>query len=132
MSRKVVVTDYRDALSVKVGKFFLEKGFSFANHDGHISERIMQLQNETTAYRLVYEDTSNAGKDLLGFLNLPRTVIVGIATFTTENSVIVTVQGSQYLEMMKSLAKEISEKFDTSVTVHLEQGNPGKVKGNFD
>lgn len=130
MSEKV---DYQEAISVKVGKYLLERGYDLASDEG----LALPLVGEANALGILQRNQdAKPKKYMFGLITRrePRRVFLGVIWFrdstrgaTNEHWVLETY-GRGYVELVRQLAEEMTSTFNVKITICLVQEQP-KVEG---
>lgn len=129
MAGNVQFVDYQDALSIRVGKFLLAKGFDLASSSGVASDSLEET--ETCSLGILYKDPDAKPRTYLrGLIKIqPRRAFLGTVWFgsahdATEDNWVFVAYGRKYIEMVRELADEMAATFNVTIVLRLVRDQP--------
>lgn len=132
MKDKMELVDYKESLSIKVGKFLLSKGFNLASCTG-MAEHILA---DTDSLGILYKDSeTRPRKSLFDFIlrsgpESRRRMFIGTVWFISsvrganEQNWVFEAYGRKYVDSVRQLAEEMASTFNVKITVHLVREQP--------
>lgn len=140
--------DFKETLSIKVGKFLISKGFSLASSTGVASHGcdVRGIFIDTEAVGILYEDPAKVYK-LFGFIPVSRWILlsmmaIGYIPSSSRRIFIGTIwfsnifrgadkknwffetYGREYAGLTKRLAEEMTETFNVRINICLVHEQP--------
>lgn len=124
----VELVEYREALSIKVGKFVLSKGFDLADSMGKADNSLVQSDSLGILYK---DPEAKPIKSLFGLIKRERRrMFLGVVWFN--NSVrnankqnwLFQAYGRKYIKLVRQLADEMAFTFNVKITLHLVREQP--------
>ena len=124
MSENVVFVDYQEAISIKVGRFLLSKGFNLASS---IGIGIDELSQEDYLGVLSGYLKAKPIKFLGVVIWKPRRIFFGTIRFkencrhdTNEQNWVFEVYGCEHVELLKQLAEDLASTFNVKILLQLK------------
>lgn len=120
--------EYQEAVSIRVGRFLLSKGFTLASTAG--IEMSPSSLAEDNSLGIIYDDPDDKPKRrFFGMFN-KRRVFLGILWFNNERRAaswtqwVFELYGRKYNDLVMKLVSEIAYKFNVNITVKLIRDAP--------
>lgn len=124
MSEKTERVDYRESLSILVGRFLLLKGFGLADEYRWTLESLV----DRSSLGILYNDPNTKPTYLLGiFKKKPLQKFVATIWFEKErlNAIetnwVIEAYGREYSQMLKQLAEELATIFSVNIRIELKK-----------
>jgi hypothetical protein len=128
MNNKVEYVEYQEALSIKVGRWLLQKGFDLASCAGVASSVLI----EADSLGILWKDPdAKPIKRLFGLIKLePRRCFIGTIWFnnsargTGEQKWILEVYGREHIAWLRQVAEEMASTFNVKICLRLVREQP--------
>lgn len=123
MSNKKKSVEYREALSIRVGKYIQSKGFGVAGRDGIAMEAL----KESDILNILYKDP-DAPRPVIFLIfqwgGTTRRLRIGSLQLKERARWVFNLRGIKTVEVAKKLAAEIASEFNVNITIHLVDEEP--------
>jgi len=128
MNDRVEFVDYRESLSIQVGRFLLSKGFDLASSNGLAEHTLVQSGSLGILLR---DPEAKPRKYLFGLITRePRRMFLGTVWFSnsprgaSEQNWVFEVYGRKHVELVRQLAEEMALVFNVKIVLHLVREQP--------
>lgn len=128
---QVTFVDYQEPLSIKVGKWLLEKGYESASRTGLALDLLTASEISPNSLGVLKQDpTAQPHTWLFGLIKRPRRKnFLGVIWFKNtrqadEKNWVFEIRGREYAEQLRRLADEMGKTFEVKITLCLVQEQP--------
>lgn len=127
MSNKVKFVNYQEPLSIKIGRFLLERGYDHASSIG-----VANPLTKTNALGILRKDPDvKPRKSLFGLItHKPRRTFLGVLWLddkvrgANDQVWVFEAYGRQYIELLKELSEDMTATFGVNIELRLVREQP--------
>lgn len=128
MKKRMAFVDYQESLSIKVGKWLLQKEFYPADHSGMATQSLVQTDELGILWR---DPEAKPRKYLFGLIKQePRRGFIGTVWFSNsarganEQNWLFEMYGRKHIELVRQLTEEMSSSFNVKISLRLVREQP--------